>query len=83
MENTSQSLKRKLDKPDWKQWLPVYGIYRTIKDVRNDRPSIIINETEDGVEQARLSVFSGSAIYQAASVVVAGYGLYQMTEKLF
>lgn len=26
--------------PDWKQWLPAYGVYRVIKDNRDGKPSL-------------------------------------------
>ena len=26
--------------PDWKQWIPVYGIYRVVKDAKEGKPSL-------------------------------------------
>ena len=28
------------DKPDWRQWIPIYGIYKSIKDDSNGKPSL-------------------------------------------
>ncbi len=83
MKCKSESLEKKLDKPDWKQWLPIWGVYQIVKDGVNGKPSIIINRTEQGVEPAKPRVFFGSMAYQAASVLVVGAGLYQLAEKLF
>jgi len=27
-------------KPDSKQWIPIYGLYQTIKDIRADKPTV-------------------------------------------
>ena len=82
MENKSETLKKKLDKPNWKQWLPVYGIYQNIKDALNDKPNMILT-TDGGIQPTRPAVFLGSSAYQAVSVVGTAYGLYQLAEKLF
>ncbi|MCK4553071.1 hypothetical protein KAT80_02615 [Candidatus Pacearchaeota archaeon] len=80
MESKSESLERKLESPNWKQWLPVYGIYQVIKDKLGDKPTIIDFERGAGS-------FYGSAAYQAVSIAVASggtiYGLHQLAEKLF
>ena len=71
MENKSESLERKLDRPDWKQWLPVYGIYQVKKDIFDNKPTVIDREFS--------ASWIGSGIYQAVSI----YGLLQLAEKLF
>jgi len=38
MEKTNQLEKNK--NPDWKQWIPIYGVYQIIKDALNDKPSL-------------------------------------------
>ena len=79
MENKSEQLERKLEKLDWKEWLPIYGIFQAKKDLFADKPSII-----NDIGEAR---YYGHLIYQAASTVaIAGgtiYGLSQLVEKLF
>ena len=30
-------------KPDWKQWIPIYGIYKTGRDADNGKPSMLDN----------------------------------------
>lgn len=82
MENKMLSLENEVDKPDWKQWLPVYGIYKTLKDNSNNKPNIIFSRTEPTSDL----VFWGSALYQGVSTVTAVVGiykLYQFVEKLF
>jgi len=79
MENQSESLEKKLDKPDWKQWLPVYGIYQVDKDIKDSRPTLI----DIGRGEA---IFLVSATYQAVSIAVAiigtAYWLYQLALNL-
>ncbi|MCH7568035.1 MAG: hypothetical protein IIA87_01305 [Nanoarchaeota archaeon] len=87
MEYKSESLERKLDKPDWKQWLPVYGVYQGIRDARNGKPNFILEQTEQGVKLTRPAMFVVSATYHAVTTVAVSkgiiYGLYQLAEKLF
>jgi len=86
MENIFESLEKKLEKPDWKQWLPIYGIYQMKKDVAKGKPIIVSERTDEGVKPAKPLVFFGSLAYQGASIAtgVAGvYGFYQLVEKLF
>lgn len=37
MEKTNQPKKNK--NLDWKQWIPIYGVYQIIKDVLGDKPT--------------------------------------------
>jgi hypothetical protein len=61
------SLLEETDKPDWKQWLPVYGIYKMIADGFKRKPTIIDNRRGE-------AVFLGSAIYQATSLIALNFG---------
>ena len=36
MESTSESLEKKVD---WKQWIPVYGIYQIKRDLDKGKPT--------------------------------------------
>jgi hypothetical protein len=75
MKNKFESLEMELDKPNWKQWLPVYGIYQVNKDLFDDKPTII--DREDSAS------WYDSAAYQAVSIIATVYGLSQLAEKLF
>jgi hypothetical protein len=57
-----------IDKPDWKQWLPVYGIYQLVSDGFKRKPTIIDNRRGE-------TIFLGSAIYQATSLIALTYGV--------
>jgi len=87
METKSESLEETLDKPDWKQWLPIYGIYQMKRDLNEGKPIIVSERTAEGLNRpARPLIFFGSLAYQGASIAtgLAGvYGLCQLAEKLF
>lgn len=63
-------------KPNWKQWIPIYGIYLVGKDTLEGKPSLV-----DESPPARLFV---SAIYHAiaTSGVIAslGYSLEKLLD---
>jgi len=81
------SLEEKVEKenPDWKEWLPIYGLYQMQKDAKNGKLTIIDDANK----------ISGYAwAYHAASIVIyhamsmagiisgAYYGIYILLEKL-
>ncbi len=72
MENKVESLEKKLEKPDWKQWLPVYGIAQIFKDGAARKPRVIDNE----------KLFWLSTAYQAVAIngiaFGVGYGLVKL-----
>ena len=68
------TLEKKAEKANWKQWLPVYGIFKAYKDSNEDKPSIMTTSND--------LVFFGNAVSQAISVVSAGHGLYYLAERL-
>ena len=39
-----KSLERNLEKPDWKQWLPLWGVYQIEKDLSENNPTILDEE---------------------------------------
>lgn len=41
MEKSPESLERKLDNPDWKQWLPLCGPFIAVKDAFQGKPYIM------------------------------------------
>ena len=71
--NTPNQLENKL-KPDWKEWIPIYGVYQVGKDIRTGR----------FVPPERYGRFVGLIIYQglfgAAGVMGASAGLYYTSE---
>jgi len=41
MKNLNDVFKSdKNNKPDWKQWIPIYGIFKAFNDEKNDKPTI-------------------------------------------
>ncbi len=53
----------KVGKPDWKQWLPVYGTYQTIKDYNAGKPVL-------GEEDTNRDFFWN--LYQISTSVLVG-----------
>ena len=78
MENKPESLEEKLGRSDWKQWLPVYGVYQANRDFCNGKPSILNQDN---------SPHLGILFYQTFSFLAIGsgiaYGIVQLAEKLF
>ena len=63
MENT--------EKPDWKQWLPVYGVYKAMKDLVDRKPSI--------VDFGDKSTYFSSMVYHGAfTFTPVLYGLVEL-----
>jgi len=82
MESNTQSLERELEKPDWKQWIPVWGLRELYRaNFVEGAPAINGDAANHPVR------YYGSMIYHpiAAIGTVAGtvYGLAQLVEKLF
>lgn len=79
MESEPQNLEKELEKPDWKQWIPVYGLSRIYRAEIDGAPSI-----SDENYPIRCS---GSCAYHgitaATAIVGTMYGLTQLVEKLF
>src|SRR3989338_7423641 len=87
MDGKSESLEHKVEKRDWKQWLPGYGVYQVLKDDDLGKPTILADVTNEGVTQIKPLVYYGTAAYQSIFIGVglygAVYGLSQLAEKLF
>ena len=67
--------------PDWKQWIPVYGIYQSTKDNRNGKPSLYGNMENHSIR------YWGSIIYHSiTSGATLGFisekGLKKLLDKL-
>lgn len=87
MKEKFESLEKKLDKPDWRQLLPIYGIYQGMKDAMNGKPNFMQERTEHEIRETKPTIFYGNIIYQTISVFAAyvgiTYGLSKLAEKLF
>jgi len=82
MEYKSQSLDRELEKPDWKQWIPLFGLREIYRANFVENVPAINDDSENNPVRYR-----GAIIYH--SITVAGttagtiYGLAQLVETLF
>ena len=56
------------EKIDSKQWIPIYGIYKAIKDDLAGKPSVL-----DGSKYPLQKL--GSAVYQMACITTASVGI--------
>ncbi len=69
------TLEQRTETPDWKQWIPVYGIVRAEVDARKGKSSIGLDSENHPLR------FLGSALYHATTTVgifaSAGYILYE------
>jgi len=67
-EIKSESLETRLERPNWKQWLPVYGVYSMIKDGLNNGPFVGDSKTSPKVDW-------GYGIYQSISIITLTLGV--------
>ena len=72
---TNSNLEQKAEKIDWKQWLPVYGIYQARKDLETDKPNIFQISSD--------AKYLGGLFYHGFSGAGIVGGLYKLTERLF
>jgi len=56
------------EKPDWKQWLPLWGMYQVNKDAKNGKPTIMDDENS--------WKYNLSIVHQAISFTASYAGLY-------
>ncbi len=74
MKSKPESLEMMLEKPNWKQWLPIYGVYQIKKDFFRGKPTII--------DKGKGLSYNGSALYQAISIVGAYIGAINFLSEL-
>ncbi len=61
-------------RPNWKQWIPIYGIYQVYRDLRNEKPTVI---------DCPLSVtWFCSGLYQAVAFTSASEGILSGLSRL-
>lgn len=63
------SLERKLGKPDWKQWIPFFGIYQLEKDLSKNNPTIIDEEYGNKMLIEAMAVHIGSVLAVGAGII--------------
>lgn len=80
MEHRSQSLERKSEKPDWKQWIPIYGLYEIYRAQYITKALAV---TDDDLEDPLSLMWQGSLALHGTSLLGATYGLAKLVEKLF
>ena len=79
MEYRSQSLERRLEKPNWKQWIPIYGLYEIMRaQYITNAPAV----TDDDLENPLSLTWQGSLVLHTAGLIGATYGLVKLVEKL-
>ena len=74
----SQSLESKLEKPDWKQWIPIFGLYEVSKANIKGAPAINENMIDHPI------IYFGGMIYHAmitAGTISMIYGLFKIGEE--
>ncbi len=70
-------------KPDWKQWLPVYGIYKIRKDSEHAKPVIMDSKgSPRDILIGTYHLLSGISVTLATAAGIA-YGIEALIEKLF
>jgi hypothetical protein len=74
------SLEKKLEKADWKQWLPIYGLYQLHQDSKAGKPLAIGMKTKKEAVYLKWSYQT----YQSNSIVIGTigtfYGLAQLLQ---
>ncbi len=73
MTTPNKNLEQKTKKIDWKEWIPVYGIYQIYKYTNKNKPGVL-----DGENSLLLN-----AAYQTLSTFAIGTGLYELAKQLF
>lgn len=75
MENLEKKIE-KSQKPDWKQWIPVAGLYFVARDKYERKPSLIDTRPP-------LRHFCGIVYHQIFSAYPAYLGARELLERLF
>ena len=60
MKNQNKSLEKKLEKINWKEFLPIIGIYYVKKDFKKNKPTIS--------QEKYLKLWKGYIVYQGLSI---------------
>jgi hypothetical protein len=74
-----ENLERKIEKPDWKQKLPIYGIYQLYQDSKVGKPLITVPSGITALNSGRLKGRHTNPmynVYQASSIAITTIGLF-------
>ncbi len=69
----SETLESKLEKPDWKQWIPVYGWFKMMADIDNDKPIIFRERSKFSNRLVNYGIMFYQGTSFVASIGMAGY----------
>jgi hypothetical protein len=72
------SLEKKLEKPDWKQWLPICGLYRFHLDSKAEKP--LVTQMNTKKEAVYRKWFYQT--YQSSSIAIGIIGTFYGLAKL-
>ncbi len=67
----NRTLEQKTKEIDWREFIPIYGIYHRIINQEKTKP-----HTTDEISR-------GYATYQTVSTIASGLGLYKLGEIIF
>ena len=59
------------ERPDWKQWIPIYGIRQAIRDFGDDKPSWVDRE-DNPIRYHAAVTYQAICIYSAVMGSVFG-----------
>lgn len=65
----TKNLEQKIEKINWKEWTPFYGIYQAIIDKKENKPNVFDGD---------LTTFCASVFYQASLTIAISFGAYSL-----
>jgi hypothetical protein len=67
-----KDLEKKIEEPDWRQWLPIYGLYQLKSDSKAGKPLVI------GMETKKEAVYRKWCYqtYQSSSITIGTIGIF-------
>lgn len=76
-----ENLEKKLEKPHWSQWVPLYGIHKIKKDEKDNKPTLFDDE-KSALYRMSISyhVLLASYVF-IGSAAGATYGLYELVKN--
>ena len=81
MLSDSPSLEEKLENPDWKQWIPVFGVREIYRANFIEKAPAINDDPVNHPIRYEVSNWYHAAT-SAIAVVGAAYGVFKIVEKL-
>ncbi|MBR9683872.1 hypothetical protein GOV03_05020 [Candidatus Woesearchaeota archaeon] len=79
-----ENLESEVQKPNWKQWLPLYGVKQILKDDEAGKP-LIIGKEEHSVRYCATGLYHSLFVMPLTLGVLASaaYGINGLVENLF